>query len=180
VITNHLLDRGAARIVFFSRPHSAPTVAMRAAGVLDAIHGFADRQASGWTECGDPSDVSLVRSILARHQPDAFVCANDFTAARLMTSLSTLGVDVPWQVKVTGFDDVRYASLLQTPLTTIHQPCLELGASALAAMFARIAHPTMPACDYLLDFKLVVRQSTALSNVNDPEHPSLANNTNAK
>ena len=86
-----------------------------------------------------------------------------------MTSLNTLGVNVPSQVKVTGFDDVRYASLLQTPLTTIHQPCLELGAAALAAMFARIAHPTMPACDYLLDFKLVVRQSTALSNPSDPE-----------
>jgi DNA-binding LacI/PurR family transcriptional regulator len=91
-----------------------------------------------------------------------------------MTSLSTLGADVPTEVKVTGFDDVRYASLLQTPLTTIHQPCLELGATALTAMFARIANPTMLARDYLLDFKLVVRQSTALTNHGDTQIPSMA------
>jgi DNA-binding LacI/PurR family transcriptional regulator len=179
-IAHHLLERGARRVVFFARLNSAPTVAMRAAGFFDAIRAFADRQAAGWTEFGDPGDVSLIRAILSRHRPDAFVCANDYTAARLMASLNMLGVTVPSEVKVTGFDDLRYASLLQTPLTTIHQPCLELGAAALAAMFARIAHPTMPACDYLLNFKLVVRQSTALSNPNDPGGQSLANNTNAK
>jgi DNA-binding LacI/PurR family transcriptional regulator len=179
-ITYHLLERGARRVVFIARLNSAPTVAMRTAGFFDAIHAFADRQAAGWTEFGDPGDDSLIRAILSRHHPDAFVCANDYTAARLMTSLNTLDVNVPSEVKVTGFDDLRYASLLQTPLTTIHQPCLELGAAALTAMFARIAHPTMPACDYLLDFKLVVRQSTALSNPNDPEGKSLAKKNNAK
>jgi DNA-binding LacI/PurR family transcriptional regulator len=175
VIAHHLIERGAKRIVFFSRPHSAPTVAMRNAGVFEAIQASADRHACGWKESGDPNDVALIRSILAHHRPDAFIGANDFTAARLMTSLNTLGIDVPSQVKVTGFDDVRYASHLQTPLTTIHQPCLELGATALAAMFARIANPAMPARDYLLDFKLVVRQSTALSNPGSPAIPVLAN-----
>ena len=179
-IAHHLLERGARRVVFFARPNSAPTVAMRTAGFFDAVRAFADRQAAGWTEFGDPGDDSLIRAILSRHRPDAFVCANDYTAARLMTSLNTLGVNVPSEVKVTGFDDLRYASLLQTPLTTIHQPCLELGAAALAAMFARIAHPAMPACDYLLDFKLVVRQSTALSNPNGPEGKSLAKKNNLK
>lgn len=77
-----------------------------------------------------------------------------------MTSLRAIGVDVPAEIKVTGFDDVRYASLLQTPLTTIHQPCLEIGAAALGAMLARIANPGMPARDYLVNFRLVIRQST--------------------
>ncbi|MBW4028678.1 MAG: GntR family transcriptional regulator [Acidobacteria bacterium] len=168
VIANHLIEVGARRIVFFSRPHSAPTVAMRTMGVFEAIHTAADRNGAdckviGWTECGDPSDVRLLEAIMTRHRPDAFVCANDFTAARLMTSLNALGIDIPGQVKVTGFDDVRYASLLQTPLTTIRQPCLELGATALAAMFGRIANPGMPARDYLIDFQLVVRQSTGLT-----------------
>ncbi len=180
VIANHLIEVGARRIVFFSRPHSAPTVALRSAGVFEAIHRSTDPKTCGWTECGDPSDISLVRSIIAQLHPDAFVCANDFTAARLMTSLNTLGADIPSQVKVTGFDDVRYASLLQTPLTTIHQPCLELGATALAAMFGRIANPGMPARDYLLDFKLVVRQSTALPVPSSAASPSLASGANAE
>jgi GntR family transcriptional regulator of arabinose operon len=177
VIANHLIEVGARRIVFFSRPHSAPTVAMRSAGVFEAIHSVAGNNVSGWTECGDPSDLDLVRSMVDRHRPDAFACANDFTAARLMTSLNSLGADIPTQVKVTGFDDVRYASLLQTPLTTIRQPCLELGATALAAMFGRIGNPGMTARDYLLDFQLVIRQSTGSAAPNTAERSSLVNGT---
>ena len=173
VITRHLIERGARRIVFFSYPHSAPTVSMRIAGLFEAIQAHADQQVSGWTECGDPSDSACIRVILARHEPDAFVCANDFTAARLMNSLSALGVDAPSRVKVTGFDDVRYASLLQTPLTTIHQPCIELGTMALTAMFARIANRAMPARDYLLDFRLVVRESTTSLKPDGAFHDSL-------
>jgi GntR family transcriptional regulator, arabinose operon transcriptional repressor len=160
-ITAHVLECGARRIVFFARPDSAPTVAERAIGFHEAIRACEDSNAVGFTEFGDPADVSLVRRLISGHRPDAFVCANDYTAARLMTSLNALGIDVPTQVKLTGIDDVRYASLLQTPLTTIHQPCMELGAAALAAMLARIVNPAMPARDYLVDFKLVVRQSTA-------------------
>jgi DNA-binding LacI/PurR family transcriptional regulator len=59
-----------------------------------------------------------------------------------------------------GFDDVKYARFLPVPLTTIHQPCQEIGASALRAMVERVHNPSLPARDILLDFELVVRQST--------------------
>jgi GntR family transcriptional regulator of arabinose operon len=75
-------------------------------------------------------------------------------------------VSVPSQVKVTGIDDVRYASMLQTPLTTIHQPCLELGAAAMTMMLNRIARPSMPTHDCLIDFELIVRQSTDSDSAN--------------
>jgi len=168
VITSHMLDAGARRIVFLSRPHSAPTVAERAIGFKEALAAKVGSHASGWIEFGDPSDLTMVGSLIAKYNPDAFVCANDYTAARLMTSLNTLGVNFPSQVKVTGMDDVRYASLLQTPLTTIHQPCLEMGSAALATMLDRIAHPTMPVRDILVDFKLVVRQSTTGTSAGSP------------
>lgn len=164
VITSHMLETGARRIIFFSRPNSAPTVAERGLGFKEALAASHESGATGWIECGDPSDTAMVGNLIAKHKPDGFVCANDYTAARLMTSLNTLGIDVPSEMKVTGMDDVRYASLLQTPLTTIHQPCLEMGAAALAAMLDRIAHPAMPVRDILVDFKLVVRQSTAGTN----------------
>ena len=102
--------------------------------------------------------------MISEHQPDAVVCANDYTAAQFMTSLNRLGIRVPDDIRVTGMDDIRYASMLQTPLTSIHQPCLELGAAALAVMLDRISRPTMPSRDCLVDFQLVIRQST------DPDH----------
>jgi DNA-binding LacI/PurR family transcriptional regulator len=62
-------------------------------------------------------------------------------------------------VRIIGIDDVKYASLLRVPLTTLRQPCHDLGTAAVAAMLERIAHPTMPARDILLDCKLIIRQS---------------------
>jgi LacI family transcriptional regulator len=73
---------------------------------------------------------------------------------------SSLLVAVSDQVRIVVFDDVKYASLVTPPLTTIHQPCDQLGASALQAMEQqRIATPDMPARDVFLDFQLVVRES---------------------
>jgi DNA-binding LacI/PurR family transcriptional regulator len=115
----------------------------------------------------DPTDLSAVRDLIAQRQPDAVVCANDFTAAQFMTPLSRLGLRVPEDIRVTGMDDIRYASVLQTPLTTIHQPVLDLGATALSAMLDRISHPNMPVRDCLVDFQLVIRQSS------DPAHAQL-------
>jgi len=104
--------------------------------------------------------VAAVREFLDLAQPDAILCANDYTAAQLLTTLNELGVQVPSQIRVAGMDDVKYAHLLQTPLTTIHQPCQDLGVTALFAMLNRIANPTAPARDFLLDFQLVIRKST--------------------
>jgi DNA-binding LacI/PurR family transcriptional regulator len=160
VITNHMLQCGAKRIVFFGRPNSAPTVNTRASGYRDAIRGRGDSDLEEWVEFGDPADISIVRELIARIRPDAIVCANDYTAGQLMTSLNALGTRVPSEIKVSGIDDIRYASILQTPLTTIRQPCLELGAAALAAMLDRASHPKMPARDFFVNFKLVIRQST--------------------
>lgn len=164
VITEHLLNCGAKCIAFWGRPNSAPTVNARALGYREALLVQADPKQEDCVVIGDPTDLAAVRDLITRHQPDAVVCANDFTAAQFMTSLNRLGLRVPEDIRVTGMDDIRYASVLQTPLTTIHQPVLDLGATALSAMLDRISHPNMPVRDCLVDFQLVVRQSS------DPAH----------
>jgi DNA-binding LacI/PurR family transcriptional regulator len=54
---------------------------------------------------------------------------------------------------------VNYAALLPVPLTTVHQPCREIGEAALRVMLERLARPKMAARDVLLDCTLVVRES---------------------
>jgi DNA-binding LacI/PurR family transcriptional regulator len=107
----------------------------------------------------DPSDIVTVRSVLERYRPDGIVCSNDRTAALLMRSLAELGVSIPQQVRLVAFDDVKYASVVSVPLTTIRQPCDQLGAAAIYTMLQRIESPDAPSRDVLVDFQLVVRKS---------------------
>ena len=107
----------------------------------------------------EPDDRSRVRDVLNRLRPDGFVCANDFTAAHLMKLLTELKVRVPGDVRMAAIDDVKYASLLSVPLTTLHQPCASIGAIAVGAMLDRRRDPKLPARDILLNFELVVRDS---------------------
>jgi DNA-binding LacI/PurR family transcriptional regulator len=58
-----------------------------------------------------------------------------------------------------GIDDVKYASLLSVPLTTIHQPCAAIGTVAVNTMVERLRNPTLPPRDILLNFHLVIRDS---------------------
>jgi DNA-binding LacI/PurR family transcriptional regulator len=90
---------------------------------------------------------------------DGFVCSNDYIAGHLMRTLLARGVRIPEEARIVGIDDVRYAALLPVPLTTIHQPCREIGRAALRVLLERLAHPKMPARDVLLDCELVIRRS---------------------
>lgn len=157
-ITAYLLRAGCHRVIFVGRPGSAPTVDARIAGYKEALsEDSGTLEPSVWRI--EPDDKEQVRSALARFRPDGIVCANDFTAANLLKTLNELGVSVPSQIRMAGIDDVKYASLLSVPLTTIHQPCADMGAIAVSTMLERLRHPKLPPRDILLNFHLVVRDS---------------------
>jgi DNA-binding LacI/PurR family transcriptional regulator len=76
-----------------------------------------------------------------------------------MKTLLEIGVTIPEEIRIAGFDDVSYASLLPVPLTTMHQPCGDIGAAAMSAMLERIGNPSLAPRSILLDAHLVVRRS---------------------
>ena len=96
---------------------------------------------------------------LLESRPEGIVCANDWTAARLMHTLLGQGWRVPDDVRLVGIDDVEYAKLLPVPLTTYRQPTREIGAAALAAMLDRVGQRDLPTRDILLHGEVVVRRS---------------------
>ena len=159
VATRHLIRAGCKRIAFVGRLHLAPSCVARSAGYRDALADSEEKLGPASVERLDPSDKTAVQQTLKHYRPDGIVCSNDRTAALLMRTLTELKVAIPEQIRVVAFDDVKYASLVAVPLTTIHQPCDQLGAAAILAMLQRIANPEMPARDILVDFHLVVRDS---------------------
>lgn len=157
-ITAHLLRCGCRRVMFLGRPGSAPTVDARIAGYCEALEQ-ASRERQPIVCRIDPEDKDQVKAALAKAHPDGIVCANDFTAAHLLKTLTELGVAVPAKMRLAGIDDVKYASLLSVPLTTLHQPCADMGAIAVSTMLERLRNPKLPARDILLNFRLVIRNS---------------------
>jgi GntR family transcriptional regulator, arabinose operon transcriptional repressor len=156
--THHLIGLGARQIAFVSYPNAASTVKARIAGYREALLA-AGRPVDQQFVVHLTTDVAEINSWVTGNGFDAFVCANDRIAGHLMRALLARGVRIPHEARIVGIDDVNYASLLPVPLTTIHQPCREIGAAALGAMLDRLERPNMPARDILLDCELVVRDS---------------------
>jgi LacI family transcriptional regulator len=159
MVAEHLIKLGCRKPFFVARPFSAATVNARIAGVREAIVRHHIEPAANWVRYGDPTDLKFVRSLVAGRQADAFICANDDTAAVLLRTLESEGVRAPRDVRVVGFDDVKYATLVSVPLTTIHQPCRDIAVMAFRTMMERLAEPTLPARSIALTPRLVVRES---------------------
>ena len=151
----HLVHAGARRIGFVFFEHQASTVALRLAGFEAALAMHGQRSAGELK-----LSIQLgIRLAWERGQYDAIVCANDRIAGLMMHSLQERSVRIPEDVRIVGIDDVNYASLLPVPLTTVHQPCREIGEAALQIMLERIERPAMPARNVFLDCSLVIRRS---------------------
>jgi GntR family transcriptional regulator, arabinose operon transcriptional repressor len=162
-ITEHLLRLGSRRIAFVAVEHAAATVEARETGYREALYAWSSPIERELVHRLDPTSVADVRRVMESTRPDAIVCANDWTAARLMHAILELGFSVPGDVRLVGIDDMEYASLLPVPLTTLRQPTREIGAAAFAAMLDRVGRPDTPVRDILLQTQLVVRRSCGAS-----------------
>jgi DNA-binding LacI/PurR family transcriptional regulator len=157
ILTEHLIRLGHRSFVFLARPSFPGTTDLRLAGSREAAAraGLLPPR----VQIGEPDDPDFVRTVLQPEAPEVIICSNDRNAALLIQTLSNLGLQLIKDMRVVGFDDVRYATLLAVPLTTIRQPCREIGQAAVRTMRERIEDPSLPARQILLPVELVVRQS---------------------
>lgn len=158
-VAEHLFASGARKLSFVLPPHAAVSHLNRCRGALS----MAGMRGAGF-RCepleADPKDVAALRRSLRRSRLDAFICCNDKCAAELLRTLDRLGLRVPDDVLLAGFDDLAIASLLIPSLTTIHQPCEKIARTAFERLLQRIAHPELDPMKIVLDAPLVVRESS--------------------
>ena len=146
-------------MIFLSRPGSASTIRFRIQGFQSALVQRKIFPEQHMIQTVVPSDKEAVAAVMD-NKPDGIVCANDATAAELLQTLDQLKVDVPGDVRLAGFDDVKYSRLLSPPLTSVRQPCARIAAVALDAMSMRLEKPGLPARSIRLNGELIVREST--------------------
>jgi LacI family transcriptional regulator len=168
----HLLGLGHRRIAYLSSGLVEPkTDRARLDGYRRALRavGVADDPALvvRWEEpaylSSDPEIVRQVEQLLSEHaRPTAFVVSNDLVAIDLIETLEQLGLSVPGDVSVVGFDDIALAGLARVSLTTVVQPSEQLAELGSAVMLERIESGELePLKQSRLEPTLVVRTSTA-------------------
>jgi DNA-binding LacI/PurR family transcriptional regulator len=155
----HMVKLGMQNLTFVARPYSAPTIEARVAGAREAMLDNNLVPSKEFYRIGDPRDPNFVKELLRNRKIDGIICGNDYTAALLMHSFAKAKVRVPEDMRLMGFDDLKYAGLLMTPLTTVAQPYRDLARNALRAMFDRLTDPTLPPTELLSKPHLVVRTS---------------------
>lgn len=94
-------------------------------------------------------------------RPTAIFCSCDGVARPAYRTLAAMGISVPGDVSIVGFDDDPIAEWVSPPLTTVRQPFHEMGRVAIELLCRQMDHPEQPAEHQVLPVELIRRGSTA-------------------
>jgi LacI family transcriptional regulator, galactose operon repressor len=160
-LTEHLLDHGHRRLAFLGDPDHSFDVQERWRGMARVLarHGLAPPEPVRSASSEASARAAATALLRSADRPDAIVCGNDERALATLLACEDLGLAVPGDVAVTGWDDILAARHARPALTTVRQPMRELGAWAARALDARIRGLRTTPVKQLLPTRLVVRAS---------------------
>ncbi|MEU5273878.1 LacI family DNA-binding transcriptional regulator [Streptomyces hygroscopicus] len=158
----HLLALGHRRVAHLAAAVDSWTFHVRARALAEAVAGV-----PGAALCTEPAGLSVeegrraAERVLARPgpRPTALVCDDDILAAGACKAARRLGLRIPDDVSVTGFDDLALATAVEPELTTVRLPAEAVGAAGMRALMTLLEGETPQ--DTVLPVELVPRGSTA-------------------
>lgn len=164
IATQHLLDLGHTEVAFLAGP-PVRTCLLRLLGVRSTLERAGHRMHAPEVTADAFEDARTAATKLLRRpsRPSGLVCYSDVIAVGAMRAAHELGLRVPEDLSITGFDDIALAGYIDPPLTTIRNPKRELGELALELL---LEPPERHGDRYRrLSGELVVRGSTAAPSV---------------
>lgn len=167
-MTTHLLDLGHRRIGFLLGREGHAATAERYAGYVEAMKARRVPIDKALVMPGNflftDGLVCAERILGLRDPPTAIFASNDDSAAAVVCHARKLGLQLPEQLSIAGFDDAPVATMIWPALTTVRQPVATMARAATSLIIEhsprRHGWP-MPVPSAVLDFELVIRNSTA-------------------
>ena len=167
IATDHLLDLGHRRIGFLSGRAGLESARAREQGfrsAMAAAGAAVDESLIGVGGYRAKSASAPARSLLTRpDRPTAVFAANDLSAIEFVSVATELGLRIPDDVSLVGFDNIPESLLTDPPLTTVDQSIHDMGAAAANMLLALIKSEDRPPAPshVVLPTRLVIRRSTA-------------------
>ena len=164
-VMEHLYGLGHERIAVVGGPSDNPLHQQRMEGVRAAartrgrLRHLRIVPGDFSLESGHAAALALLAHPQAPAVPTAIFCFSDQMALGALAACRDLGIRVPDELSIVGFDDLASSSFLTPPLTTIRQPMREIGVRAVNLLLAIIERADVP-LQQTLDFSLMVRGST--------------------
>ncbi|WP_420414060.1 LacI family DNA-binding transcriptional regulator [Roseibium sp.] len=164
LVADHLVELGHRRFAYIAGPLNTEVGRARQVGFVQHLRQLTDdtdpadliiRPGQFDYESGEKITLELL-DVPEKARPTAIVAASDQQAIGALRAARDLGLNVPNDLSVTGFDDIVLAELVAPRLTTVRQPTSELAKRAIEAIFAK----TAPDENITIDGKLIRRTST--------------------
>ena len=161
----HLITRGCKRIAFYSAPQHLILGKDRYNGYVDALEANNIKFDKNLVYSCDTfeSAIKISQSILKKvDRPDGIFAVNDLTAVGIMKVARKLGINIPDELKIVGFENSKSGSICDPELTTVDQFGYNLGKKAMTILLDRIkkdSHDYKPV-KHVIKTKLIVRGSS--------------------
>lgn len=162
---NHLLKYGHRRIACLAGPDEMPLSQYRLQGYIQALQRSGIAIDNACIVRGDftfEAGKEALKTLMAlANPPEAVFCHSDIMALGVIAQAKNMGLRVPEDLSVIGFDDIELAQYSDPPLTTVAQPRFAIGAEAMMLLLEQLEGKTVSNGSRLLEFKLEIRASTA-------------------
>lgn len=162
---NYLISTGCRKIGFVNCSLKYKYARHRREGYLQALGNAGLEYNPDWYVSIPTIDYTLAYSAIlqtlnAGPVPDAFFTCSDVYGAATINAAQHLGIRVPQDLSVIGFDNIETSRMTQPPITTIAQPGFQMGQQACALLVEKILNPELADRHMLLSTELVIRDST--------------------
>ncbi len=158
-VVAHLIERGYRTVAYVSGSSGANQVIRRDALVAELAEQGGSEPVVYRADDVDAGGLRAVATQIRQHRPDVVVCYDDKTALNLIDELCTVGLRIPDDVGVVGFDDIPFARIANPRLTTVAQPSDELGRISVDFLLSTLEDGRLPR-SRLMPVTLVVRETT--------------------
>lgn len=159
----HLIDLGHREILIAATSLALANIRQRCEGARQAFrqHGLPEPEIIELGFASEPESPKLTDWFRAHGAPSAVQALTNATTLRALSTIAAVGLKLPAEISLIGFDDYTWMRARATPLSAVAQPVQAMGRLLWERLSARIKGDTSPVKHVLLPCDLIIRDSTA-------------------